>query len=113
MKSQVGLVVAGLALLVFAIGLIQTPQAQTQVATQQRATQNSWEYGRLIIEGDEATWQGGETSAPLQIFSVDGLYRRLGGRSRSNLTNLLNTIGNDGWELVATDEIIWTFKRQR
>jgi hypothetical protein len=113
MKTNVGLAIAVLALMVFAIGSYQAPPAQTQVVSQQRVRATTWEYGRLVVSGDEASWQGGESDAPIQVFSLDGLYRRLGGTSRSNINNLLNQIGKDGWELVAADEVTWTFKRPR
>jgi len=73
----------------------------------------SWEYARLVLNDSVAAWQAGETNVDPEALRLEPLYRRLGGTFRPNLTNLLNLVGRDGWELVSTDETVWTFKRQR
>ena len=108
------LVVFGVALITTAIvaSLIAAPsRAQPSATTLNEAT--VWEYGRLRIDGAEVTWQAGETSNVVRTFSLPEQYRQLQGKSQPTLTNLLNVIGRDGWELVATDEVNWTFKRHQ
>lgn len=73
----------------------------------------SWEYARLVLNDSVAAWQAGETNVDPEALRLEALYRRLGGTFRPNLTNLLNLVGRDGWELVSTDETVWTFKRHR
>lgn len=82
-------------------------------STSSAAAATAWEYGRLTIDGESVSWQGGESNAVLQTFSLETQYRRLGGGSTPTLTNLLNLLGNDGWELVIYDGIDWIFKRQK
>lgn len=74
---------------------------------------SSWEYARMVLNDDVVAWQGGETNVDPEAVTLETLYRRLGGKFRPNLTNLLNLLGRDGWELVTTDETVWTFKRKR
>lgn len=107
-------VVFGVALTTTAIvaSLIASPsRAQPSATTLNQAT--VWEYGRLKIDGDQVTWQAGETNNFIRTFSLADQYRQLKGNSQPTLTNLLNVIGRDGWELVATDEVNWTFKRHQ
>ena len=114
MQRQLTVIFAGLVLLGFVVTGFAAPQiANRSAQLVNNSRQVAWEYARLISDGTEATWQAGETNQVQQTFPLETVYRQLGGRSRSNLTNLLNRIGQEGWELVATDEVTWTFKRQR
>lgn len=81
--------------------------------TVEKIARTNWEYARLVINADVVLWHAGETNVIPEPLNLDNQYRRLGGNFRANLTNLLNLIGSDGWELVATDEMVWTFKRPR
>ena len=113
MPKQMTFLFAGLVLLAFVVTAfaapqISSPSSQTKINSQQ----STWEYARLITNGEQATWHAGETNAVPQTFPLNTIYKQIGGRSRANLANLLNQIGKDGWELVTTDETNWTFKRR-
>jgi hypothetical protein len=107
------------------IGLIGTAvisaNSQGQRGNEERVTATNtnstiaanWSYARLVINGDTVLWHAGENNLDPEPLTLEAQYRRLGGNFRPNLTNLLNLIGQDGWELVATNETIWTFKRPR
>ena len=113
MPKQMILLFAGLGLFAFVVTAFAAPQISSRsTELTVNSQQSSWEYARLISNGADATWHAGETNAVPQTFPLNTLYSRLGGRSRPNLTNLLNQIGKDGWELVMTDETVWTFKRR-
>ena len=113
MPKQAIVLFGGLIVLAFVVTAFAAPQLTSQTSRLSvNSQQTTWEYARLITNGTEATWHAGETNAVPQTFPLNTLYSRLGGRSRPNLTNLLNQIGKDGWELVATDESNWTFKRR-
>lgn len=107
--------VAALALAsLISIGTVaMVANAQTQDRPAADASRVTWEYARLVMSDELVAFHAGETNVVPEAVSLDVLYRRLGGNLRPNLTNLLNAVGNDGWELVTTDESIWTFKRRR
>ena len=85
-----------------------SPAMSQQATTVQRRSQIS--YAQLIIQGDDVTWDEGG-AAIARVGTLDNTYRRLGGNQRTSLVNLLNEIGNDGWELVEVANNVWTFKR--
>ena len=86
----------------------QQQQRLRQQPPQQRTT---WEYARLLVNDGNTAWHAGENGLIIDVVPLEVQYQRLGGVQPANLTNLLNVIGRDGWELVATDESVWTFKR--
>ncbi len=86
-------------------------QPLQQLPAQQTQRRTNWEYARLLVSDGNAAWHAGEVGQIIDIVPLEILYQRLGGNRPANLTNLLNVIGRDGWELVATDESVWTFKR--
>ena len=113
MPKQMIFLFAGLVLLAFVVTAFASPQVSSRTTELTvNSQQTTWEYARLVTNGNNAAWHAGETNAVPQSFPLSTLYSRLGGRSRPNVTNLLNQIGKDGWELVVTDERIWTFKRR-
>ena len=68
-------------------------------------------YAQLTIQGEnQAIWDEGGNAIP-RVDTLDGTYRRLGGTSRTSVVNVLNAIGNNGWELVEVTSNVWTFKR--
>ncbi len=117
MKNQFTLSLVAMVVLGFVITGFAAIQNSTPVSTVESPVSKSatvFGYARLIIdENDNATWHDGVMNRLPQTYSVDALYRRLGGSSRANVVNLLNEIGNDGWELVTTDEATYTFKRRK
>ena len=113
MPKQMTFLFAGLVLFALVVTAVAAPQISTRTSQLNiNSQQSTWEYARLVTDGEQATWHAGETNAIPQTFPLNTIYKQLGGRSRANLTNLLNQIGEEGWELVATDESNWTFKRQ-
>lgn len=113
MPKQMTFLFAGLVLFAFVVTAFAAPQISTRDSQLTvNSQQSTWEYARLVTNGEQATWHAGETNAVPQTFPLNTVYKQLGGRSRANLTNLLNQIGKDGWELVSTDESNWTFKRR-
>jgi hypothetical protein len=121
MKNQLtptfaAIVVLGCVVLGYVVTGYAAIQSTSAVSTTESSasTATAWEYARLIIDQDEnATWHAGVMNRNPQTFSIDVQYSRLGGSSRANVVNLLNEIGNDGWELVTTDDATYTFKRRK
>lgn len=60
---------------------------------------------------DQVTWDVGGNDLP-RVRQLIAIYRDLGGRQRATAVNLLNVIGQQGWELVQSDGAVWTFKRR-
>ena len=82
---------------------------QTQQIQQRRS--GTIAYAQLTIQGEtQVTWDEGGNSIP-RVDTLESTYRRLGGTQRSSVVNLLNAIGNSGWELVEVTSNVWTFKR--
>ena len=115
MSQKFLLLMSGCLALCFVVCSIVPPSVASNgaSASTQSVQQTEWDYARLITDGESVSWHAGEMNVEPQIFTLETQYRRLGGRSRPNVVNLLNQIGSDGWELIVTDEINWTFKRQR
>jgi hypothetical protein len=117
-REQFVVAVLGLASLTGLGAVTMVANAQSRNRTQDRATsiegtRIAWEYARLVVGDDLVVWHAGETNVVPETLTIDVLYRRMGGNFQPNLTNLLTRIGSDGWELVMTDESVWTFKRRR
>jgi hypothetical protein len=73
---------------------------------------NRFSYAQLTIqENDQVTWDAGGNDLP-RVRQLNALYRDLGGNQRATVMNLLNAIGQQGWELVQTDQATWTFKQR-
>ena len=80
--------------------------------------------GDLIREGDQSLrvrWLQGNQLLTPNFVNIEGLNRALnrGPAQRPTLGNLLNTIGDEGWELVQVRSDLrkgvleyWTFKRE-
>lgn len=95
----------------WALSVYAAPQDGQRVQSD-RLTSTSWQYAMLAVDGELASFQAGENNLELEVLGVEDLYRRLGGTFRPNLTNLLNLIGRQGWELVVIEEGVYTFKRE-
>ena len=114
-KSFVGKTLV-LAILLFcgvaAFYLNSTPAHSSESATNQRS-QIGIAYAQLVVlNDDQVTWDpGGNNLARTE--TLDSTYRRLGGSQRTSFVNLLNVIGNNGWELVTVSSNVWTFKQRR
>ena len=115
MSPKFLLLISGCLALFFVVCSIVPTSVASKSATASTPSveQTEWDYARLITDGESVSWHAGEMNVEPQIFTLETQYRRLGGRSRPNLVNLLNQIGSDGWELIVTDEVYWTFKRQQ
>lgn len=85
-----------------------------EVETTQVAQPSGIEYAELRInDGSYVFETSGSTQIP-RTFSLNGLYRNLGGRSRNvSRVNLLGVIGEDGWQIVdvSQDRSVYTFAR--
>ncbi len=76
-----------------------------------------WEYASFLRSDEAAVWQAPDGSAvPPDVF---GVYDKLGGkllRDKVANTQVLNLVGQQGWELVAVThqpgpEMTYWFKR--
>jgi hypothetical protein len=84
--------------------------SQQSLQTQQRRS-GTIAYAQLTIQGqDKVTWDEGGTSIP-RVDTLAGTTNRLGGSPRASVVNLLNAIGNNGWELVEITSNVYTFQR--
>ena len=111
MKFRYFLMTLCLAVVAFA-GFSSTAVTQQAQQAVQNPSQGDFEYAQLIVVGnDQLTFDDGGNDRP-RTRSLKALYAELGGRNRATLVNLLNEIGDDGWELVGSPvDGIWTFKR--
>jgi len=77
----------------------------------QKAQASGFSYAQLTLLGEnQVTWDAGGNEVP-RNRSISAVYRDLGGSSRVTEINLMNSIGQNGWELVQVDGNVWTFKR--
>lgn len=101
---------------VFAIGVtlvsstVFNSRAIAQQTTQQDSQQdlraaNAMQYGRLVFAADQKyNWIAGNAQVQRPL-TVRALIARLGGDTkRASFATLLDTLGNDGWELVFETE---------
>ena len=97
---------------------------------QDRGTQQdegpTFEYAQLVIQGDaildaqnaRVVWNEGDRNLTPNFISLSALNRLLSRQGqRPTLANLLNSIGNNGWELITVDRserdiTAWTFIRE-
>ncbi len=82
-------------------------------ANQENEARTEFEYARLVVSGENVTWAVGGTNLVPRQQTIAFTIRQLGGNrtSRANLANLLDVIGDNGWELVQVQESVWIFKR--
>jgi len=113
MKSQLFVAAGCLGLVLLLGGIVAMGVAQERGGSNRVESRGVWEYARLAVDGELASFQAGENNLEIEVFGVEELYRRLGGTFRPNLTNLLNVIGKDGWELVVIEDGVWVFKRKQ
>lgn len=113
MRNGLWALAAAMGILLLFASLVTLAVAQDRERGGRKEGQVIWEYARLAVDGDLASFQAGENNLDLEVLGIEDLYRRLGGSFRPNVTNLLNLIGRDGWELVVVDEGVWVFKRRR
>jgi len=76
-------------------------QARSQTASAQQITR--FAYARLSINDQQYTWDVGGLQVP-QTRTLLATIRSLGSQQRPTFVNLLNAIGNQGWELVPNSE---------
>jgi hypothetical protein len=115
MRNGHWMLVTGLGVVLLLVGLVALTVAQDRERNNREGNRERarvvWEYARLAVDGDLASFQAGENNLDLEVLGIEDLYRRLGGSFRPNVTNLLNQIGREGWELVVIDDGVWVFKR--
>ncbi|MEM7783111.1 MAG: hypothetical protein AAF623_07140 [Planctomycetota bacterium] len=71
------------------------------------------EYAQLTVSNGRYIFDVGGNIQPRE-FDLVGLQRSLGSRERATFVNLLNAIGQEGWELIPRDSSgIYLFKRNR
>jgi hypothetical protein len=91
--------------------------AQQPPPAQQPQRQQPWQYASFLRSDEAAVWQAPDQSAVAP--DVFGVYEKLGGklpRERVANTEVLNLVGQRGWELVAVThkpgpEMTYWFKR--
>ncbi len=94
----------------FGWAVYATAVPQQQARDQQNAA--GFSYAELTIQGeDNVVWDLGGNVAP-RSRTLAAVYYEQGGNQRVTIVNLLNELGNDGWELIQVGENVWTFKRK-
>lgn len=83
------------------------------VQEQEQIQTTNIEYAQLTIVNDQLTFEVGGTNPVPRTFTLNGLYRSLGGNQRASFVNLLGKLGEQGWQLVeiSQDRSIYTFVR--
>ena len=99
----------GLSIYVFTSPSVATPNLAPAAQQQQ---ESGFAYATLTINGATHVFDQGGQPLPRE-FTLTTLIRSLDSRERPSLVNLLNAIGNQGWELVLQDRngSRWVFKR--
>lgn len=105
------------AALIMCLGLsiyaFSSPSVATPIPQQQQ--QSGFAYATLSINGATYVFDQGGLQAPRE-YTLTTLLRSLDSRQRPSLVNLLNSIGEQGWELVIREQTnsrqMWIFKRK-
>ena len=114
MTKQVALSIGLIALFAITISQFSSVGFNGQVNAEQQSSQSanvvnqaagSFVYGRLVFAEDQKyNWIVGDEQVQ-RPATAQSLIRRLGGNAkRPNFASLLNTIGQNGWELVFETE---------
>ena len=93
----------------WAVYSIAAPAPQQSRRGQEQLS--GFSYAQLTFTGEEqVTWDFGG-NVPPRTRTLGVTYRELGGNLRATEINLLNLIGQDGWELVQADNNVRIFKK--
>ena len=103
------------AAVLFSMNALQSSAKTTAVPAgkaSQTSVAASWEYSRLQVSGKSVTWMIGDINFVVRTQTVSQLNLQLGGKQPNpSFSSLLNTIGDNGWELVQISGSTWIFKR--